>query len=58
MIEYLKQFYDVKEEKYSYLEEKRKAAIEKMGKNWILHPEYEFNPKHSMSGYNIKGNKQ
>ena len=28
------------------LQQKLQAAKEFLGKNWILHPEYKFNPKH------------
>ncbi len=61
MIEYLNHFYSVDQEKAAALEAKRQAAIEKLGKNWIMHPEYKFNPKHSMTGskkLTNKGKKQ
>ena len=32
-------------------EEKRQKAIEYLGRNWLLHPEYQQNAKHSLIGY-------
>lgn len=29
------------------LERKRRDAIAALGSNWIMHPEYKFNPRHS-----------
>jgi len=30
--------------------EKRKKALEYLGTNWVLHPKYVSNPKHSLTG--------
>lgn len=31
-------------------EQKRKEAIKRLGKNWVLHPEYERTEAHKCSG--------
>lgn len=38
---------DKKEDIYA---EKRAKALEFLGNNWVLHPNYKFNPKHSVIG--------
>ena len=30
------------------LESRRRRAIESLGENWVLHPNYQPNPKHSL----------
>lgn len=32
-------------------EKKREEALKFLGEKWVLHPEYEPDPRHNLSGY-------
>lgn len=42
---------EVASEQQASLQSKLKKALEYLGKRWVMHPEYEYTPRHSQNGY-------